>query len=124
MMIMMFDMQTFFYGLCGFLAALSISHPNFYIKYGRTVVALAWGNGAVLVVVTFMILQVAEDAGSYRIYIIDYSRKLIEFLVKDLSATIMYMFVSELLNENLIWLAKGLDKHNQRRSQFGCDVRT
>lgn len=121
---MMFDMQTFFYGLCGFLAALSISHPNFYIKHGRTVVALAWGNGAVLVVVTFMVLQVAEDAGSYRIYIIDYSRKLIEFLIKDLSATIMYMFVSELLNENLIWLAKSLDKHNQRRSQYGCDART
>lgn len=113
----MFDMQNVFYALCGFLAALSISYPNFYSKYCRNILVLAWGNGAVLVVITFMVLQVAEDAGAYRDNIYYYSEKFIKFLIEDLPITMLYMCLSVLLNENLRWLAVKLDQHNSRHSK-------
>ncbi|HHQ4775509.1 TPA: hypothetical protein ACSP84_003350 [Aeromonas veronii] len=109
----MFDMQTVFYGLCGLLVALSISNPSFYIKHGRTVVALAWTNAVVILVLTYMVMQVAEDVVAYRDYIMEYSEKLVKFYVEDIPVTCMYMFLSEVLNENLIYLAKCLEKHNK-----------
>lgn len=120
MVTMMFDMQTVFYGLCGLLVALSISYPKFYSKYCRNILVLAWGNGVALVVITFMILQVAEDAGAYRAMINDYSERLIRFFIEDQPTTLLYMLLSVLLNENLRWLAVKLDQHNNSE----CDNRT
>ncbi|MGU5655236.1 hypothetical protein [Aeromonas allosaccharophila] len=72
----MFDMQTIVYGFCGFLAALSISHPSFHIKYSRRILVLAWGCGVAIVFATFVVLQVVEDTGFYKIYINDYLKKI------------------------------------------------
>ncbi len=113
---MMFDLQTVFYGFCAYLAALSISFPSFYIKYGRTVLVLAWGVGAALVIITFMALQIANDLPVYRDDIYGYSKKLVYFLIEDLPVTCMYMCLSVLINEGLRWVCINIDRHKQQTS--------
>ena len=108
----MIELQTVFYGLCGLLVTLFITHPSFYIKYARSVLLFAWLQSVLLLFATFVILQVADDTGLYEENVFVFIKQFVMPLLGDRGQFIMYMVWSLVLEENLRFLAKSLNKHN------------
>ncbi|MGE6221908.1 hypothetical protein [Aeromonas media] len=109
----MIDFQSVFYGVCGLLAAIAITQPKFYVKYAGHLFVAAFVNMALVLVVTYFALVIANDAGEYRDGINLFARYFSEFLFKvDNYQTVSYMALLFVVWINLLFLSKLMSKYD------------
>lgn len=114
----MIDIQNVFYGVCGLLAAISITHPGFYIKYSSYLLVAAYSNMVVILAITLAILKLAPEVVSYRDNLNLLAKYLSEFLMKiDNYQAISYMILLAIVWWNLRILSFMLCKYENMAEQ-------
>ncbi|GAB5991005.1 hypothetical protein [Aeromonas enteropelogenes] len=115
----MIDFQSVFYGVCGLLAAIAITQPRFYEKYSSYILVAAFFNTVLILFITLITLNIANNAGEYRDGISLFARYFSEFLFKiNNHQMISYMALLVIVWGNLLVLSRMLRKYGDETGEL------
>ncbi|WAG07935.1 hypothetical protein NRZ30_02405 [Aeromonas jandaei] len=114
----MLSIQDSFYGICGLLAALALTHPKFYVKYSLYIVAAAVLNLVLILAITMAILMAADNIVDHKNEFYDFARVFADFVLKTNQLEILsYMLMLIIVWGNMHLLSLMIDKSHKENKK-------
>lgn len=111
----MLSIQDSFYGICGLLAALALTHPRFYVKYSTYLIAAAAFNLVLILAITLIIIMAGDSISGYRDEFYSFAKIFADFVLKTNRLEVLsYMIMLLVVWGNLYLLSKMINAFSEK----------
>lgn len=113
----MISIQDSFYGVCGLLAALALTHPKFYVRYSTYIIAAAAFNLVLILAIILVVLMAGNNVLEYKSEFYDFAKIIADFVLKTNRLEMLsYMILLIIVWANMYLLSLMINKfHEERR---------